>query len=317
MIESVCITGGTGSIGRELVNLYLRQKDIKCVTVLSRDETKQEAMAREFRDSRLRFVLGDVRDERSLYEAFSGSDLVIHAAALKRVVGGEEYPEEYIKTNVDGAVNVCKACVVCGVKKGLLLSTDKAVAPVNLYGCSKMMGEKIFLKWNSSPTDFAVIRYGNILGSNGSVAEKWKSDPNSYVVDAHRFWLKKERAAELIQYVSEIFKGGEIAIAKTFSSDVKLLYNYVSVGKATTYGNLLKGERKCEYLMSEHESGVFFEDGDVMWLLPEGEESEHFKEYERVFKKPHSPFNYDSYTNFLRLRSDSEFHEAVGDAIPR
>ncbi len=275
-------------------------------------------MARAFNSKRLRFVLGDVRDEKSLYEAFDAKDLVVHAAALKRVGGGEEYPEEYIQTNVLGSINVVNACLKSSVDKALLLSTDKAVAPVNLYGCTKQMGEKIFLKANDKGAcRFGVIRYGNILGSNGSVVEKWRSNSDSYVVDAYRFWIGRREAAEVIVHVAEDFESGEIAIAKTFSSDVKLLYNYVAGKKPTAYGRLNKGERRVEYLMSEHEGGVIFCDRDVMWMLPDGEDSPSYEMREEQFIEVHPPGNYDSYSNPRRVMTDADFDKAVADAIPR
>jgi UDP-N-acetylglucosamine 4,6-dehydratase len=307
-------------MGRELARLYLSHDTTKTIIVLSRDEQKQEEMARQFNDSRLRFVLGDVRDEESLYRAFDGVKLVVHAAALKRVGGGEDNPLEYIKTNVDGTINVCKAALHCRVDKALLLSTDKAVAPVNLYGSTKQMGEKIFLSYNNVGTrdcEFAVIRYGNILGSNGSVVEKWRSDKNSYVVDAYRFWISKEEAAKAIQYVAGEFCAGEIAICKTFSSDVKLLYKYVAGSKNTIYGHLSKGERKIEYLMSEHEGGLAFNDNNIVWLLPDGEGSASYAYREEQHINAMPVMNYDSYTNPRRIQCPAKFHEAVADAIPR
>jgi UDP-N-acetylglucosamine 4,6-dehydratase len=317
-IESVCITGGTGTMGRELVRLYLLREATKKVIVLSRDESKQERMAKEFNDPRLQFILGDVRDEESLYSAFIGVDLLIHAAALKRVGGGEENPIEYIKTNIEGVDNVCKAALRCRVKKALLLSTDKAVCPVNLYGASKQIGEKLFLQANDlswGETDFGVIRYGNILGSNGSVVEKWQTEENSYVVDAYRFWITKERAAKHILYVSDQFERGEIAICKTFSSDVKLLYRHVIGDKPTTYGSLSKGERRIEYLMSVHESGLVFEDGNLIWLLPDGEQAPSYALREEQFIQAHETADYDSYSNPRRLLEPKQFNEACADAV--
>lgn len=206
---SLLITGGTGSLGRQLVRLVLRRWRPRRIIVLSRDELKQDEMRREFRDeeSSLRFFLGDVRDRERLYRAFSGVDCVIHAAALKQVPSAEYNPLEVIRTNVLGAANVIDAAIDRGVKRVLALSTDKAVAPINLYGATKMCADKLFVAAGiyagADQTHFSVVRYGNVIGSRGSVIPLFRSAREKGVVPITdprmtRFWLTLDQAAEFV-----------------------------------------------------------------------------------------------------------------------
>ena len=197
--KSVLVTGGTGSFGHEFVSVALRHADPKRLIVLSRDEMKQSEMARRFaNDPRLRFFLGDVRDRDRLRRAFQGIDVVVHAAALKQVPAAEYNPFEFIKTNVIGAENVVDAALDTGVAKVVALSTDKAANPINLYGASKLCADKLFVAANSysggSITRFSCVRYGNVVGSRGSVIPLFLERRGSGVLpithpDMTRFWI--------------------------------------------------------------------------------------------------------------------------------
>ncbi len=175
--QTILVTGGTGSFGKKFIEAALKQ-NVKKVIVFSRDELKQYEMAQEFTDSRVRFFIGDVRDKERLYRAFDGVDIVIHAAALKHVGACEYNPFEAVKTNIHGAQNIIEAAIDRGVKKVIALSTDKAASPINLYGATKLASDKLFVAGNSyagdKETRFAVVRYGNVVGSRGSVVPFFK-----------------------------------------------------------------------------------------------------------------------------------------------
>lgn len=219
-MRSILITGGTGTFGRAFVRKLLLT-DIERICVLSREEHAQADMRAELKDERVRFFIGDVRDRDRLRRAFEGNDVVVHAAALKRVEVSEYDPIEVARTNVDGAINVIEAAIDAGVEKVVGISSDKACAPVNAYGASKLLAEKLFLaanNMNAGPI-FAVCRYGNIWGSNGSVALKWKkmiqeghgevpvTDP-----DCTRFFMRIEEAADLVVRTIRVMKGGELMV---------------------------------------------------------------------------------------------------------
>lgn len=206
----VLVTGGTGSLGRALVAHIFANHKPKKVIVLSRDEFKQWQMQQDFSDERgygrLRFFIGDVRDPQRLHRAFDGVDFVIHAAALKQIPALEYNPSEAVKTNVNGTLNVVNACVDKGVKRAVLISTDKAVNPINLYGATKLCAEKLFLAANAyDRTRFAAVRYGNVIASRGSVIEKFLSLKEKGVKEfpitdknMTRFWITLDEAVELV-----------------------------------------------------------------------------------------------------------------------
>lgn len=222
MIEQVLITGGSGSFGNAMVKFLCSLESIKRICVYSRDEFKQSKMRMFIDDSRVRYFIGDVRDFERLKRAMEGIDLVIHAAALKRIEVGVYDPMEVVKTNVVGSMNVINAAMDAKVKKVVALSTDKAFEPVNLYGSTKLAMEKMVLAANNARGQggprFAVTRYGNIAGSTGSVIPIWKqaiaegrdvtvSDPN-----CTRFWMTQQEAVELVWEVAEVMEGGELAV---------------------------------------------------------------------------------------------------------
>ena len=219
----VLITGGTGSFGRRFAETALRKCDAKKVIIFSRDEWKQSEMARHFNDPRLRFFLGDVRDQERLRRAFDGVQVVIHAAALKQIPAAEYNPLEVIKTNILGAANVIDAAIDRGVEKVMALSTDKAANPINLYGATKLCSDKLFIAANVYSglhrTKFSVVRYGNVVGSRGSVIPlflKLKEEGRLPITDRRmtRFWITLEQAVGLVISGLEKMHGGEIFVPK-------------------------------------------------------------------------------------------------------
>jgi UDP-N-acetylglucosamine 4,6-dehydratase len=224
MSGSILITGASGTFGTAFVKRLLRDKRYDRIVLLSRGEHRQAAMRAELRDpdGRLRFMIGDVRDFDRLRRAFSGVNVVVHAAALKRIEVCEYDPIEVVRTNVLGAVNVIEAALEKGVRKVVALSTDKCVDPINAYGASKLLAEKLFIAANNmrgeDGTVFAIARYGNIAGSNGSVIPTWRSIlKHSDTVpvtnpEVTRFWMEIGEAVDLVLDTIGTMKGGEVAI---------------------------------------------------------------------------------------------------------
>lgn len=255
--NSVLITGGTGFFGRGFARRLL-DAGVPRVCIYSRDEFKQHQMRQEFvGEDRIRFFIGDVRDEDRLRRAMDGCDVVVHAAALKRVEVGEYDSGEMVKTNVIGAMNVIGAATDCCVEKVVALSTDKAFEPVNAYGASKLLAEKLFLAANNARGKhgprFAVTRYGNVAGSTGSVIPIWRErlarglpcivrDPN-----ATRFWMTLEEACQLVGTTIATMRGGELAIPELPAYQVGALAAAMGVYAGPfTYTDLGAGEKQHE-----------------------------------------------------------------------
>lgn len=225
--KAILITGGTGSFGNKMTKYLLDNYDVRKIVIYSRDEFKQWQMAERLKDyaDKLRFYIGDVRDAQRLHRAFHEIDYVIHAAALKQVPACEYNPSEAVKTNINGAQNVIDAAIDCGVKKVVALSTDKAVNPVNLYGATKMASDKLFIAANAyargRETSFAVVRYGNVAGSRGSVIPFFRSQLAKGVEELPitdfrmtRFWISLEEGVQLVVKAFEESVGGETYISK-------------------------------------------------------------------------------------------------------
>ena len=262
---SVLITGGTGSLGKSLVEYFLNQTKVRRIVVLSRDELKQQHLRMEFQDdSRLRWFLGDVRDLGRLKRAFHGVDYVIHAAALKQVDTGEYNPMEFIKTNVLGSQNVIDAAIDAGVKRVVALSTDKASSPINLYGATKLTADKIFIAANNFSfaygTTFSVVRYGNVMGSRGSVipffreiAAQGKPLP---ITDLRmtRFWISIESAVKFVIDSLEMMTGGELYVPRIPSMKIVDLANAVAPGAKLEEIGMRPGEKLHEEMISADDS---------------------------------------------------------------
>jgi UDP-N-acetylglucosamine 4,6-dehydratase len=265
--KSILITGGTGSFGRKFVDYLLNNfPDIKKIIILSRDELKQFEMAQQYLDPKygcLRFFLGDVRDKERLYRAFEGVDYVIHAAALKQVPAAEYNPMEVIKTNILGAENIINAAMDCGVKKVVALSTDKAAAPINLYGATKLCSDKLFVAANNMmgarELSFSVVRYGNVIGSRGSVIPFFLQKRKEGVLpithpEMTRFNISLQEGINMVMYALENAWGGEVFVPKIPS------YRILDVAKAIAPNCELKitgirpGEKLHEEMITETDS---------------------------------------------------------------
>lgn len=229
--KSILITGGTGSFGKKYTTTLLKRYKPKKIVILSRDELKQYEMQQEFNDPALRFFLGDVRDQDRMIQAMEGIDYVIHAAALKQVPAAEYNPMECIKTNIYGAENVIRAAIFNGVEKVIALSTDKAANPINLYGATKLASDKLFVAANNTvgakQTRFAVVRYGNVVGSRGSVVPFFKKLLNDGVKEipvTHeemtRFWITLQAGVDFVLTNFARMKGGEIFVPKIPSVNI-------------------------------------------------------------------------------------------------
>jgi len=246
----VLISGGTGSLGTHLA------KRLEDVTILSRDEYKQRKMMSEVK---AHYIVGDVRDKDVLIKAFRGIDVVIHTAAMKHVPVGEEQPEETIMTNVIGTMNVINACKVNNVKKCILTSTDKGCHPVNLYGATKLCGEKLMTAANqNSECKFASVRYGNVIGSRGSIIETiLKDKPKELNVTDERmtrYWLTLDQACNLIFRALEEMKGGEVFIPKIPSMRIVDMFKALAPDIKLNVTGMRPGEKLHESLISKDES---------------------------------------------------------------
>ena len=262
---SVLITGGTGSLGKSLVSYLLNETKVRRIAIFSRDELKQHDLRIHFKDDpRLRWFLGDIRDLERLKRALHGVDFVIHTAALKQVDTGEYNPMEFIKTNVLGSQNVIDASIDAGVKRVVALSTDKASSPINLYGATKLTADKLFVAANNYShaygTAFSVVRYGNVMGSRGSVipffknlAEQGKPLP---ITDLRmtRFWISIEDAVKFVIESLEMMTGGELYVPKIPSMKIIDLAHAVSADSKLEEIGMRPGEKLHEEMISADDS---------------------------------------------------------------
>lgn len=277
---TILITGGTGSFGKKFVEVMLREHRPKKLIVLSRDELKQHDMRQAFPDTGdapLRYFLGDVRDKDRLYRAFHGVDVVVHAAALKQVPACEYNPFEAVQTNIIGAKNVIDAAIDCNVKRIVCLSTDKAVNPINLYGATKQVGEKLFVQGNSysgiANTRFSCVRYGNVVGSRGSVIPLFLEQRKTgriTITDKRmtRFWITLEQGVRFVIRCAEQMHGGEVFVPKIPSMRITDLAEAVAPGCRIEVTGIRPGEKVHEVLIAEDESRAALEFDDMFLITP-------------------------------------------------
>lgn len=274
--KSILITGGTGSFGKKFTEMILEQYDPLKIIIYSRDEFKQDLMKKEFyskfpdKYSKLRFFIGDVRDKDRLYRALKGVDYVIHAAAMKQVPACEYNPFEAIKTNINGAQNVIDAALDCHVRKVVALSTDKAVNPINLYGGTKLVSDKLFISANAYGggvgTIFSVVRYGNVAGSRGSVIPFFRSLLDSGVselpitdFEMTRFWITLEEGVHLVIKALEESKGGETYISKIPSFKITDLAIAMKEDCILKEVGIREGEKLHEVMITKDDSRTTYE----------------------------------------------------------
>lgn len=274
----ILITGGTGSFGNTFVPMTLSKYNPKKIIIFSRDEMKQWDMAKKFEgDSRVRFFIGDVRDKERLYRALDGVDYVVHAAATKIVPTAEYNPFECIKTNVNGAMNLIDACIDKRVKGVVALSTDKASSPINLYGATKLTSDKLFVAGNAYSgehgTKFSVVRYGNVMGSRGSVIPFFLSIRDKGVLPITdermtRFMISLEQGVELVWHAFEDMVGGEIYVKKIPSMKVTDLARVVAPECKQEVVGIRPGEKLHEQMIGSEDAYYTFEYPEHFKILP-------------------------------------------------
>jgi UDP-N-acetylglucosamine 4,6-dehydratase len=309
--KSILITGGTGSLGKALTSHIIKHyPSIKKLIIFSRDEQKQFQMAQEFPEAvypQIRYFLGDVRDEARLVRAFQGVDIVIHAAAMKHVHLAEYNPDECIKTNIGGAQNVIHAALQTSVTNVVALSTDKACAPINLYGATKLTSDKLFVAANNikgaNPIKFSVVRYGNVMGSNGSVIPffiKKKREGKLPITDASmtRFNISLEGGVDMVMHAIENAWGGEIFIPKIPSYRITDVATAVAPECEQEIVGVRPGEKIHEEMITSSDSFYTYDLGKYYTILP-SVPNFNINDFVAAFgaKKVADGFNYDSGTN--------------------
>ncbi len=278
--KNILITGGTGSFGKKCVEILLQKFRPKKLIIFSRDELKQFEMAQIFSPQKydcLRYFIGDVRDKERLYRAFHNIDYVIHAAALKQVPTAEYNPTECIRTNIHGAENIMNVAADSGVQKIIALSTDKAVAPVNLYGATKLCSDKLFIAANSYvPTSrFSIVRYGNVMGSRGSVIpffiEKKKLGEPIPITDTRmtRFWITLEQSVHMVLRAFTLAKGGEIFVPKIPSMKITDLAKAIAPDLPIKEIGIRPGEKLHESMITAEDARHTVDIGEYYIIKPE------------------------------------------------
>jgi UDP-N-acetylglucosamine 4,6-dehydratase len=276
--KSVLITGGTGSFGRKFVGTLLKLHPPRRLIVFSRDELKQSEMADEFSHECLRFFLGDVRDRSRLHRAFSGVDVIIHAAALKQVPAAEYNPYEVVQTNILGAQNIVDAAIDRGVQQVIALSTDKAANPINLYGATKLCSDKLFVSGNSyaaaSKTRFSVVRYGNVVNSRGSVVplfRKLRETGMLPITDTRmtRFWITLQKGVNFVLQSLEIMRGGEIFVPKLPTMNIVDLAETIAPGCKHEIKGVRPGEKLHETMVTVDDARRTLEFDDHYVIQPD------------------------------------------------
>ncbi len=313
--QVVLVTGGTGSFGKKFVQVVTEECTPRKLIIFSRDEFKQHEMRTQGLDHpNIRYFLGDVRDKDRLYRALDGVDIVIHAAALKQVPSCEYNPIEAVKTNVVGAANLIDAAIDQNVGKVLAVSTDKAVNPINLYGATKLCAEKLFVAGNnySGPhcARFSVVRYGNVLGSRGSVISVFRKLRETGVLPVTdplmtRFWLTLEQAAKFVLASLEVMEGGEIFVPKVGAMNIVDLVRAIAPECSTRTVGIRPGEKLHEILISEDDARNTLEHDNHFVILP----AFHEKFFEQYLQKNGGKpcprgFSYSSNANTQRLQVD-------------
>jgi UDP-N-acetylglucosamine 4,6-dehydratase len=317
--KSVLVTGGTGSFGKKCVETLLNETTVAKVIILSRDELKQFEMQQVYpNEPRLRFFIGDVRDRDRLMRAFAGVNVVIHAAAMKHIPAAEYNPFEAVKTNIIGAQNVIDAAIDCGVERVVALSTDKASSPINLYGATKLVSDKLFVDGNAyaggANTRFSVVRYGNVLGSRGSVVplfHKQRETGRLTITDPNmtRFWITLRQGVALVFHALETMNGGEIFVPKIKSMSMPELAKAMAPEAKVDVIGMRPGEKLHEEMISEHDAYRTFDRGHYFVIVNDDRIEAEFAAGSKPVPKG---FRYSSDKNDEWLGAE-ELHEMLED----
>jgi UDP-N-acetylglucosamine 4,6-dehydratase len=274
---TIMVTGGTGSFGRKFTEILLHDWNPKKLIIFSRDELKQHQMRLTYNDARLRYFIGDVRDKERLHRAVQGVDIIVHAAALKQVPSCEYNPFEAVKTNIIGASNIIDVAIDAGVNKVVALSTDKAVNPINLYGATKLVAEKLFVQGNAysgaEATRFSCVRYGNVVGSRGSVIPVFRQQRATgkiTITDERmtRFWITLEQGARFVIRCTALLQGGEVFVPKIPSMHICELADVIAPHCQREIVGIRAGEKLHEVLVSRDESRYTLEFEDMYLIQP-------------------------------------------------
>jgi len=305
--KTILVTGGTGSFGHAFVPMTLKKYKPRKLIIFSRDEMKQWEMAKLFHgDERVRFFIGDVRDRERLYRALDGVDYVVHAAATKIVPSAEYNPFECIKTNINGAMNLIDACIDKGVKKVVALSTDKASSPINLYGATKLASDKLFVSGNSysgnHETRFSVVRYGNVMGSRGSIIPFFLSIKEKGVlpitdVRMTRFMITLEQGVDLVWHAFDDMQGGEIYVKKIPSMKVVDIAKTIAPEARLDIVGIRPGEKIHEQMIGDEDSLYTYEYDSYYKILPAINDWYNCAKRIKNGKKVPEDFSYNSGTN--------------------
>ena len=317
--KTILVTGGTGSFGKKFVEIVLKKFKPAKLIVFSRDELKQVEMKRVFNDKCMRYFIGDVRDAERLHRALNGVDIIVHAAALKHVPVAEYNPFEAVKTNVIGAENIINMAIDNGVTKVVALSSDKAVNPVNMYGATKLCADKMFVASNHysgvAGTRFSVVRYGNVLGSRGSVVPVFRELRKSGtlpITDERmtRFWITLEQGVALVLHAIEVMAGGEIFVPKIPSMKITDLADAMAPDCKRKVVGIRPGEKLHEVLIPRDEIRQTFEYKEMFVICPdtEGWKNPRLKGGKQVKQD----FEYASDTNKKWL-SSSDLKRLIGE----
>lgn len=311
----ILITGGTGSFGKKCTEIILKRYKPKKLIIFSRDELKQSEMAQIYSDKKypcIRYFIGDVRDKERLNRAFSSVNYIIHAAALKQIPAAEYNPFEAVKTNIIGAQNIINVAIDQGIKKVIALSTDKATNPINLYGATKLCSDKLFVAGNAyvsrNETQFSVVRYGNVVGSRGSVIPYFQKEKNKGILPITdtrmtRFWITLEQSAKFVLKSLELMVGGEIFVPKIPSMNIMDLVMAICPECKTEIVGIRPGEKLHELMITKDDAQNTMEFSDHFVIKPA------FRYFERRFceedcKQVDEDFEYNSETNPWQLRID-------------
>jgi UDP-N-acetylglucosamine 4,6-dehydratase/5-epimerase len=322
--KRVLITGGTGSFGQACAAKILKEADPQALIIFSRDERKQWVMQQDeplFKSPKMRYFLGDVRDKERLMRAFKDVDIVIHAAALKQVPAAEYNPTEFVRTNVLGAMNISDAAIDCDVEKVIALSTDKAVNPTTLYGATKLCADKIFIAANSyvgskKKPIFSIVRYGNVLGTRGSIISLWKKQtavPGARITvtdrEMTRFWITVEQAITFVLKTVQDARGGEIYIPKMASMKIIDMAKALYPHQEMEFIGIREGEKMHELLVNSTDARHTLAFKDHFVILPQiyqhKTEALNYLLKDRQYETLPANFSYASDTNTCWLNRET------------